>query len=155
MLTQEMVLSLSSDEITKKKYDQIQNLITKRADQVWRFICEQSGTEMEWWAFSNDMSYGRGDGSDGGSFDPKGDAEFIELTGEYQSCGLLGYEYEEGFPTRFLWEEYEKTVVDHIAKCHEATDKKTSASKSVVAALRESIRAKLTPEEMKGIIWKQ
>jgi hypothetical protein len=86
-----------------------------------------------------------------GYFDLRTDSEFINLRGDYTSPNLHGYEYQCGFPTRFLWEDYKETVVAHIKQCQEATKKIRSELWAKKRALRASIRSKLTPEELEEI----
>ncbi|MCK9463039.1 MAG: hypothetical protein M0R80_25735 [Proteobacteria bacterium] len=160
-ITKELVESLSSDKITKKEYDRIVALITDKANEIWRFICEAAGIELDWWAFRNDMSYGHGNGSSGGEFDPETDKEFIEITGDRSYVDDCPF--NEGFPTEYLWmENYRDVVVEEIEKA-EKKAKEAKAKKKLTKAesaakrkeIQDQIRTKLSKEELKHIQFKK
>ena len=156
IVRQDLVEKLTSDEITKKEYDEIIALIAERVNEIWRFICEVSNRKLDWWAFQNDLSLGNGNGSTGGEFDPENDADEITIEGLNKYWHNPYYAYNEGFPTRFLWEDYRTEVTQHVASCKERVeadkvkkikiDKKAKEEKD---RLVKSIQAKLTPEELK------
>jgi 3-methyladenine DNA glycosylase AlkD len=60
-----LVDSLSDENITKKAYDKALSQISDRVNEIWRYICKVSKRKLEWYAFSNDVEYGDGDGSSG------------------------------------------------------------------------------------------
>jgi hypothetical protein len=157
MITKELIEKLSDENISKKEYDSIIAAIGDKVDEIWRFIIATSGRKLYWWAFSNDVSLGHGNGSTGGEFDPATDKDFIDIEGENKWLDNEFYEYNEGFPTRFLWEDYRTEVTNHvedtIKKKKEDAIKKnneTHAKKELV----ESIKKKLTPEELEIIHFK-
>lgn len=156
-ITQELVQKLSDENISKKEYDKIVAAIGDKVNDIWRFIINASGRKLDWWAFSNDVSYGHGNGSSGGTFDPQNDAEFIDIGGENSYSESDDYLYNDGFPTRFLWEDYKQEVVKHVEDCKKL--KKAAAEKRKEAAaqkkaLVESIKKKLTKEELKLVSFK-
>jgi hypothetical protein len=117
---------------------------------------------MDWWAFSNDVSYGDGNGSSGGSFDPEADQSFINIEGEYTWHNSTLYEYNEGFPTNFLWTDYQKEVKKHlkdvIAKEKQNRQKKQEEKKKKLAnfnKLIKSIKSKLTQEELRLVMFRK
>ena len=162
MLTKELVESLSSDDITRKEYNRILELISERVNEIWRFICAESKRKLEWWAFRNDRSLGHGNGSTGGEFDPDEDMDFIEIIGENSTSRNNFYSMNEGFITELLWDEdYKTTVREIIARDNQAEkdDKEKKKNKNTEKKQKKeeiiaSIQAKLTPEELKFITFK-
>ena len=153
-----LVESLSDPDIKKKDYDAAVAKIDTKVDEVWKYICKVSNRKLDWWAFQNDVSYGRGDGSSGGNFDPATDSEFIEIEGDNSHASNEFYEYNDGFPTRFLWEDYQTEVKNHLVECRiKLAAKKTQVANKIEAkkarklALWQSIQQKLTSEELKII----
>jgi len=144
-ITKEMVDSLSSDDITKKEYDRISDLISDRVDEIWRFICKTFKKKLYWWAFRNDVELGRGDGSTGGEFDPSADKKFIEIIGE-ASCSQNPFcPFEEGFPTEYLWNDYKELVMKEfeVAKEKYGEKKKKHSGK-------KALKTKPLTETIKG-----
>lgn len=121
-----LVESLSNGQITKKEYDDAIEKISQRTNKIWRFICKVSERKLDWWAFSNDVSLGRGNGSTGGYFDPETDSEYIELTGDcgnfltdvgdFETYDNPHYLYHTGFPTELLWDNNWKTTIESHVK---------------------------------------
>lgn len=158
-----LVQSLSDESITKKQYDKNLKLIEDRVNQIWRDICLSSRRKLDWWAFSNDVDYGNGNGSSGGFFNPDTDSEFIEIIGYRTSTFNSFYELENGFPTEFLWDdnfsEKAKKIFDDAKNklAEEKEKKKTSHIKNNAKKLelKKSIQSKvkkiLTDEEFKHL----
>lgn len=166
-ITKELVEKLSSDGVSVKEYRQIIAAIGEKVDEIWRYILEKSGRKLEWWAFRNDVSYGRGNGSSGGEFDPEEDKEFIEIIGNYSDSKFPSgtntpYQYDEGFPTELLWDEnWKETVRKNIQDSKDALEKfkqqkkeKAALRKQKDAEMTATIKAKLTPEEVKFLVKK-
>ena len=119
MLTKELVESLSSDDITRKEYNRILELISERVNEIWRFICAESKRKLEWWAFRK-----------GGEFDPDEDMDFIEIIGENSTSRNNFYSMNEGFITELLWDEdYKTTVREIIARDNQAEKPKKTTKK--------------------------
>lgn len=160
-ITKVLVNKLSSSDITKRDHEKIIAAINAKVNEIWRFIIKISGRELDWWAFQNDVSYGHGNGSSGGEFDPVADAELIEIHGENTYLDLDKYEYNEGFPTSFLWTDYETIVKEHV-KAVKAFHSKKKEQKATAreqrklkrAEVMESVKKKLTKEELKFIKFK-
>jgi hypothetical protein len=158
-LTKQDLANLSSDDITKREYNNLISRISDRVDTIWRKICKISGRKLDWWAFENDVDLGNGNGSTGGEFDPESDRDFITIIGDVTRNDS---EYDDGFPTRFLWEDdWEKEVVQSL----EADKKEKLKAKQSAKQKREDlkierninirlIKAKLTKEELKYITFK-
>lgn len=163
-ITRELVEKTADENIPRKEYNAILAAISLKADEIWRYILDQSGRNLGWYAFENDVSYGRGNGSSGGNFDYNNDKDFIEFVGEYSSFGDVSdfYQYESGFPTRFLWEEdYQSEVINHITEAKAlaeaaflARKAKKQEKKDRQKTIRASIESKLTKEELSFITWK-
>lgn len=158
MITKELIDSLSSDRISKKEYGRIIGLIDTKVEEIWKFIIEKSGREMKWWAFSNDVYDGDGNGSSGGEFDPFWNKEFIGIIGECSDVDNDFYEYHTGFPTNLLYSEnFKDEVIAHIEKAKKAkevrklTERKPKGRKVKVEEMMKSIRSKVTEEEWKLI----
>lgn len=126
-----LVKSLSDETITKKDYDKAQQLISDRVQEIWHYVCKVSKRKLYWWAFSNDEELGNGNGSTGGFFDPKSDAEFIDIYGEVQYIQNQPRNFEliSGFPTEFLWDENYKKKVDELWKKAQEEFKKEKQDK--------------------------
>lgn len=161
MITKEMVESLSSD-ITRKEYNRIVGLISDRTCNIWKFILKASKRKLDWWAFSNDVEYGNGNGSSGGEFDPETDFEFIEIIGNTSLCPNPFYPFNDGFPTEYLWlENYQDLVKKEIAeaekKWEEDKGKKLKQKQDRAVKKKDviaQIKSKLTPEELKYVKFK-
>lgn len=152
----EMVKMLSDPDIKKKDYNDYLEKINDKVNEIWRFIC--SDRNLIWWSFDNDSGAWNsgGNGSDGGEFDPIEHAEMISIIGEFNYVNNGYYEYNDGFPTRFLWEDYKKEVIEHqkLSKKKEEINKKLEKEKKAVKKtkkieLLKSIKSKLTAEELK------
>lgn len=134
-ITKELVFSLGDENIKKKDYDDILEAIAEKVNIIWREICKLSGRKVVWWAFSNDVDLGKGNGSTGGDFDLKNDSEWIEIIGEYGYHENPLYEYECGFPTEFLWiDNWRDIVTFHLNEIErlkiEKVEKKEKKSKT-------------------------
>lgn len=163
IVTQNRIFELNDPNITKREYDTVLKEIHGRVDYVWRELLRISCRKLKWYAFQNDVYSGGGDGSDGGYFNPETDGEFIELNGDYSASEFDG-DFENGFPTRFLWTEndiWKQEVLDHIAQNKtrvkvekEAKKKKADLEKISRAKAITSIKSKLTKEELEYVSFK-
>jgi hypothetical protein len=153
MITKELVESLFDEKITRKEYNKILSLIANRVDEIWRYICSISHRTLDWWAFSNDVYDGEGNGSSGGEFNPEHDKEWIEIIGE-STCISGSYLFNDGFPTDYLWaENYQKLVKKEIALAEE-NDKKQKQKVKKKKEDKATKKVKLTPEALKCIKFK-
>lgn len=164
-ITKDLIERLANPDITLREYHRIQSLISDRVNQTWHFICTEQNRNLEWWAFSNDRELGRGNGSDGGSFDYSKDRDYIMIQGEYGAGYYKNYPpglyaaFEIGFPTELLWDQDWMATIrgiiaqeQHLLNCHQ-TQKKQSRKdrKQKRNAILRSLRQKLTPEELKVV----
>lgn len=163
-ITKEMVDKLSNPDISKREYDSIVSLIYDRVGDIWRDVLKISKRKLHWYAFSNDVELGHGNGSTGEEFDPVIYKDWIEMTGECDYVDNEFYEYNDGFPTSFLWTEdgvWQKEVLNNF----EDSIKKTKLKKDTEKVKREEkkkkrleimkiIKGKLSKEELKYITFK-
>ena len=158
-ITKEQFDKLYSDDISKKEYDKLIENIEDRVNKIWRQICKISKRKLEWWAFENDVDLGHGNGSTGGEFDPKEYRDFITIIGDVTRSGS---EYDDGFPTRFLWQDdFEEEVVRSLEadKVEQLNEKQLAKQKREELKIRKEkfktiIKSKLTKEEFKYITFK-
>lgn len=154
-LTQEEVLSLGSDDITKKNFDTIMEKIDARFSYVLGKAMSLMDRRVDWFDFENvdESEEGRG------VFDPEDYAENISFVGKFAiPKDTL---YPESIPTRWLWENFEDALVAEIAthaqKVASANMKKAQADKVAKEkrdAVVAQIKKKLTAEELSYICFK-
>lgn len=143
---------LYDDKITKKQYDQIIKKIDERFAEICEIFLDQGRDAARgWYDYDNIPEYG--DENFSGYFDPQKYKEDISITLEYmeQPPGFK----EAKFPTRWLWEpnweiEMNKIIADYKEKQQiEKQLKKDKLEKQNQRKeqLKQSIKAKLTPEE--------
>jgi hypothetical protein len=143
-----LVDSLSDENITKKAYDKALSQISDRVNEIWRYICKVSKRKLEWYAFSNDVEYGDGDGSSGGEFDPSLYSKYIDLIGEYQTWYDGNYDYDDGFPTELLWDvNWQTTIKNHTSLAKKAIEEKKN--KTVLAKEEKTEKDKLMKQKVK------
>ena len=159
-ITKEEFDSLFSDDISKKKYDDIIHRIGKRVDEVWRNILKLQGKKLDWYDYDN--GGGRDNNGDPiyGNFYPEMYKETITFTGEW-SGGDYDLPYNDYIPTNFLWEDYEEKVLKDIKSYKENKERKKIENTAKRLELKErrkvmieSIKSKLTKEELRFIKFK-
>jgi hypothetical protein len=158
-ITQALIEELKDDGITVKRNNEIKEAIAQKVGEIWRFICQESKRKMDWWMFSNGNAEVEGDG---GEFDPRFDAKFIDIDGPVYYSKIRNDPYKNGFHTELLWDKYwRQTVVDTLeaAKKKDAEEdhkrKETNETrKKIRKVLIDSIKKKLTKEELKIIKFK-
>ena len=158
--------SLYSDNITKKEYDRIIELINFRFSEICNKILKKGA--RGWFDYAN-CGY-ESDHAEG-HFDPTKYKEFTEIGGEYislpapyDSLGVCGY----SFPTRWFWEDFEVEFTTKVAeakaekilkdqkiqkKMEEFRQKRAEFNKNK-PAMKNQIKSKLTEEELKYITFK-
>jgi hypothetical protein len=160
-ITKELVYSLNDENITVKKQNEILSLIHKKVDDIWKYIITASERHLHWYSFSNDENAysNSGNGSDGGRFSLEDYSEQIDLVGEFSQLSNHYYNYNEGFPSEYLWEDNWKEIVDNhikdaICKQNKADLKRNNnlvKKGKKEAELMKSIKSKLTKEEFNFI----
>ena len=150
-ITQEQFESLYSSEILKKDFDAIISLIDQRFTEICqKFLIKKN---KNYWFDYDNASYD--DDGVQGVFDPDNYKTDIGITGEWIDPPE-GYDFS--FPTRWLWEDFEEELktetekaIGQIEKAKEKAKEKRLQKKANIKALQESIRQKLTKEELKAI----
>ncbi len=150
---------LFSDEISKKKYDEIISKIENRTN----YIVRKFSTKCEWWDFDN-LGY---ESEKAGYFNPESYKEYIGYSGELSVPSLFEYCEEfptnncPEFPTRWLWEDFEKEIEDKMSRAAGKKEEiknrqkqKRLDRKQKLISLKESITSKLSKEELKAIKFK-
>jgi hypothetical protein len=160
-ITKELVCLLSDENVTVKLQNEILSLVTEKVDEIWRYIIKSSDRILSWYSFSNDdRAYSNdGNGSDGGCFSLADYPDEIRFIGEFSQLRNDYYDYNEGFPTEYLWKENWKEIVDNhikdaICKQNKADSKKNDnlvKKGKREAELMKSIKSKLTKEEFNFI----
>jgi len=144
MITKAQFDSLFDDNITKKEYGEIIGQIDQRFEQICRTFLKIG--KCGWFGYEN------------GVFDQVISKDYIEIEGGYINPPAG---YDLAFPTRWLWEDFEKEMKETSQKFLEQEEKKKlkarerrEARKAKLESLKVSITSKLTPEELKAIKFK-
>lgn len=146
-----LVESLSDPDISKRNYDSAIEMINRRVDDIWRYICQKSDRHLAWWMFQNG-DYEAEDA--GGDFDPVADKNFITIEGEFSGFYAddddrgqdHNYKYHDGFPTELLWADYQVVVEQHIAEVRAAVVKDREQRKQ-----KKKDKAQRRVERMQGL----
>lgn len=149
-ITKEEFDNLYSDTISKKDYDYIDAKIDMRFAEIISGIRTNNG----WFDYSNEGGkYGPG-----GTFDKEDYKENIRFTGEAK----VPFPYSDDIPTRWLWEDFEEEFRREVEKDKEREqDKKEKtkiqrqARKQKLLELQESIKNKLTKDELRAVSFKK
>ena len=143
--------SLSSDDISKRQYDNTISLIEKRVCEVWEGICKLQGRIWSWYDFDNESGE---EGKSSGYFDPEAYKKEIEIVGEWsgKDCDMP---YDDYIHIEFLWEDYEEKVTRELKGYKESKARKKLENVIKREELKErrkvviaSIKSKLTKEEL-------
>jgi hypothetical protein len=166
-ITQEMLDELKNEEtLTIKRKKEILLLIDSKVDDVFKYIIKKTKGKFNWYAYSNDIEYGNGNGSSGGEFDIREYGEYISFKGEYafkyNTINSSAFPFFEGFPTYLITlenheEEIDKLLEKYYSVCLSEVAKKLQkreAEEIKKAEVISTIKAKLTKEELKYIKFK-
>lgn len=156
----ELLLSPDYDsKVTKKQDTELMGKILRRFSYCMDVLFEKFKIDhvRKWYDFDNGGDDGNGD------FDRSCYLENIGYTGEYIYSKLPGWnEYSESIPTAWLWTDFESDLDNFIAEQQKLHDEKAqqkriayAESKNKKAALIESIKNKLTKEELSVIKFKK
>jgi hypothetical protein len=145
--------SLYSNTITKREYDAILRDIDYRFSRIIEHICPRVHEYGGWFDYDT-----IGEDENQGVFDPKKYMDFIYTRVERHR---LPKPYEQGIPTRFLWEDFESEVKREIDKFRKKEEnikitakQKRENLKQRKKQFKEIIQSKLTKEELKFIKFK-
>lgn len=160
-ITKEEFYKLYSDTVTKKEYDEIISKIDKRFSEICLKIIPRN--HRSWFDYGNAHE-------EKGYFDPHEYNSFINVISEYSHLPEPYYSNPfknktingiNGFPTRWLWEDFEGEFNARVAEYEEKeTQAKIKAKnrredlKARKAEMKKIISSKLTKEELKYIKFK-
>jgi len=162
VIDKDLIDEMLDENISKKRYKEIEVIVNEKAQAVWYEICHICGRKIVWWGFSNDVELGNGNGSTGGTFDPEIYYDEIEMIGHYTNSKKYYDLYDYGFPTRFLWEEnWQNEVVENCEKYKTKQEEKKAKekikrkeNKILKSEIQAKIKSKLTKDELKYIKFK-
>ena len=156
-ITKEEFDSLYSDDITKKQYNYIISKIDKRFGEIVYFMAGNKRKNHHWFDYSNGDSRAEIDGY----FDPIDYKEYISINDYFPSLPEPYYSLDYSIPTRWLYEDFEEEFTREVEECKVKVEEKKKKAKEKREALKikktemkEQIKAKLTPEELKFIKFK-
>ncbi len=157
------------DTLTISRKKAINKLIDGKVAEIFHSIIELTKGAYNWFAYSNDIEYGDGNGSSGGEFDINKYKNFISLTGDfnfkdkYSRNNLnIAFPFQKGFPTYLITlenpeKEIEKILYEYYDKCEKEIQKNNdteSKKKLKKEEIISAIKKKLTIEELKYIKFK-
>lgn len=154
VLNKNEIQKIINGEATIAEFNELNPLISNRANYVVRKIIEISNLRLDWWDFDNLNQYSE----ENGFFDPvkyKNDVEIVlNFSGESHKKQIFDI-YLESFPVEFLWEDFEDVVIDKfnyfkrkIDEHELSTAQRVIKEKEKLQQIIESVRAKITPEEL-------
>ena len=155
-ITEKEFESLYNSNCTKQNYDKI---ISKIDDRFYEIVTTLvPSVKKKGWVDYGNCNYESEDSN--GYFDPKEYKEEIYVGGEY--CFLPEpYGCDNSFPTRWLWEDFEKEFKSSVERFNrEETDEKElkklkrEKRKELKLKFRKIIESKLTKEELKYVKFK-
>lgn len=141
IVTKQEFDSLYTDTITKKEYYRVIKKINKRMDEIVRGIA----TDLEWWDYGNAPS-----SADNGTgyFDDAAYKKDVEICGEFSLEDP--FNSHRLIPTSWLWEDFEEEYKKEVEKDRLIEERKKKKKKEP-NTIRESIKNKLTAEELKYV----
>lgn len=157
-ITKELLEELKHEDVlTVKRQREILDEITDLVDKIWNHIIKVWGARLDWWAFSNDVELGSGNGSTGGIFNIETDEDWIEIVGDNNLWKFEDCPYNDGFPTELLFDENWKDTIflKHEQWKFELEEKKKKEQEKKQNRLKKkkdvlnNIKNKLSDEELK------
>lgn len=165
-ITKQQFDKLFDENISKKEYDHIIDLINERFSEICLKIIPKPRDRGFWFDYGN-CNYDTENSN--GYFDPKEYKKEIQVGGMFSglthpynewSGETDGY-MENSFPTRWLWEEFEGEFADRVKKAKqsiiqekELAKQKLEKKKLKKIEFKKIIMSKLTKEELKYIKFK-
>lgn len=157
-ITKQEFDKLYDNNISKKEYDSIIDKIDDRVSDIVHIMVPNATKGNNWYAYGNVDYY---DENSGGEFDPTEYKKYIEIG---RSCSLPGPyddEYDNYFPTRWLWEDFEEEFKKETSQYNSNQEKEKDRKKKQREELKlkkeqfkSIIQSKLTKEELKYIKFK-
>lgn len=153
-LEKSVVERMISGEMSLKEFSNIEKQISKRLNYFMLRAAEIAGVDLSWWDYDNGDSESEVDGY----FDPKIYVDKVKIEGHYyrdskSKNGMIFDDYfSNGIPLEVLYCDAKEKILNDIKEVHKRLDAekllKEQKDKNF-KALVESIRSKLTPEELK------
>ncbi len=145
-------------EVIQRKEEQITSKIESRVDFIVKKIISLFGKRLDWYGYANG-------GDDGGFFDVQRYKETVDLNiyvvGGTDLVVIIEegeWGLEQGFPTRWLFEDFEEEVKEGIAKYKIQKEAQKQKEKELRIQRKEKdlllakeARNKLTKEEIKAL----
>lgn len=154
-ITKEQFERIYYDLITVAELNDTVAAIDKRFSQIMDHIIYNKKHHCQWYDYDN-CDYDSEDSH--GSFDKERYKDDILFGGENLK---VPEPYQESFPTRWLWEDFEEEFAREVEKAlqenlrvKKQTQEKYAKRKADKQALIETIKSKLTPEELKLVKFK-
>lgn len=152
-LEKSVVERMISGEMSLKEFSNIEKQIGERLNYFMYKAAEIAGVDLLWWDYDNGDSESEIDGY----FDPKIYVDKVKIEGRYYDIksknGMIFDNYfSNGIPLEVLYIDVEEKVLNDLKALHKtlADEKSLKEQKdNNFKALVESIRSKLTPEELK------
>lgn len=155
-LEKSVVERMTSGEMSLKEFSNIEKQISDRLNYFMWKAAEIAGVTLSWWNYNNGDSESEADGH----FDPKIYVDKVGIEGQYQGKSdnnmLFDDYFSDGLPMEVLYLDVEEKVNKDLKDLHESIElkkkeelKEAKQKDKDFKALVESIRSKLTPEELK------
>lgn len=158
-LDKRAVERMISGEMSLKEFSDIEKQISERLNYFMWKAAEISGVTLSWWDYNNGDSESEADGH----FDPKIYVDKVNIEGQYQGKSdnnmLFDGYFSDGLPMEILYIDVEEKInkdlkdlqasIEDTKKKEEKEAKLKEQKDKDFKALVESIRSKLTPEELK------
>lgn len=158
-LDKRAVERMVSGEMSLKEFSDIEKQISDRLNYFMWKAAEIAGVTLSWWDYNNCDSESESDGH----FDPKIYVDKVKIEGQYQGESdnnmLFDDYFFDGLPIDILYIDVEEKVKKDLKDLHESIEaaKKEELEEAKLKeqkdndfkALVESIRSKLTQEELK------
>lgn len=158
ILNQEKFTKFLNDEFTVKEVKLFGPEIEERFDYIVKKIAEITNRNVEWYDFDNE-----GNNEDSpGFFDTEEYSKNVHYVGGFNNLTKIRFKnYDDAFPTSWFYTNFEESLKneqkEYFSKLEE--NKKSQEDKAIIikqkhAKIQESIKSKLTKEELSHITFK-
>lgn len=152
-LEKNVVERMISGEMSLKEFSDIEKQISERLNYFMLKAAEIAGVDLSWWDYNNGDSESETDGY----FDPKVYVDKVKIEGQYYDSksknGMIFDDYfSNGISLEVLYCDVKEKILSDMKELHKRLDAEKSLKEQKdndFKALVESIRSKLTPEELK------
>ena len=146
-------MSVFDDGVSVKRNNEVLMMIQERFQYIMETLFRIQGAKLEWYDFDNEGGEGNP-----GEFDQYRYRYDTHFTGEWSipSKAITIPELDDyAFPNKWYYEDFEQSVVDKLKSLKEERERKEEErkkrqeeSKKREAVLLDSIKKKLSPEEI-------